>query len=105
MIFDAFMCSGGCMSLEEVRLKQQQEMMQAKRKHKPVRYSITIYIILFVLVLCFNNTLKHSLLTYIFKQCYNDKKDSHKLCNDYIFNFFHAFKTRLANFKHIKCTH
>ncbi|XP_034061064.1 epithelial-stromal interaction protein 1 [Gymnodraco acuticeps] len=25
---------GGCMSLEEVRLKQQQEMMQAKRKHK-----------------------------------------------------------------------
>uniref|UniRef100_A0A3B5AWU4 Uncharacterized protein n=1 Tax=Stegastes partitus TaxID=144197 RepID=A0A3B5AWU4_9TELE len=27
---------GGCMSLEEVRLKQQQEMMQAKRKHKPV---------------------------------------------------------------------
>ncbi|KAK5898019.1 hypothetical protein CgunFtcFv8_015473 [Champsocephalus gunnari] len=27
---------GGCMSLEEVRLKQQQEMMQAKRKHKPM---------------------------------------------------------------------
>ncbi|XP_037612291.1 uncharacterized protein zgc:194621 [Sebastes umbrosus] len=27
---------GGCMSLEEVRLKQQQEMMQAKRKPKPV---------------------------------------------------------------------
>ncbi|XP_023130136.1 serine/arginine repetitive matrix protein 1 [Amphiprion ocellaris] len=27
---------GGCMSLEEVRLKQQQEMMQAKRKLKPV---------------------------------------------------------------------
>ncbi|XP_022060289.1 uncharacterized protein zgc:194621 [Acanthochromis polyacanthus] len=26
---------GGCMSLEEVRLKQQQEMMQAKRKLKP----------------------------------------------------------------------
>ena len=25
-------CAGGCMSLEEVRLKQQQEMMQAKRK-------------------------------------------------------------------------
>ncbi|XP_008395136.1 translation initiation factor IF-2 [Poecilia reticulata] len=28
---------GGCMSLEEVRLKQQQEMMQAKRKQKQVR--------------------------------------------------------------------
>ncbi|XP_068565630.1 epithelial-stromal interaction protein 1 [Cebidichthys violaceus] len=28
---------GGCLSLEEVRLKQQQEMMQAKRKQKPVR--------------------------------------------------------------------
>uniref|UniRef100_A0A3Q0R1K6 Epithelial-stromal interaction protein 1 n=1 Tax=Amphilophus citrinellus TaxID=61819 RepID=A0A3Q0R1K6_AMPCI len=27
---------GGCMSLEEVRSKQQQEMMQAKRKQKPV---------------------------------------------------------------------
>uniref|UniRef100_A0A3B3VHF4 Translation initiation factor IF-2-like n=1 Tax=Poecilia latipinna TaxID=48699 RepID=A0A3B3VHF4_9TELE len=27
---------GGCMSLEEVRLKQQQEMMQAKRKQKQV---------------------------------------------------------------------
>ncbi|KAK2814356.1 hypothetical protein Q5P01_000585 [Channa striata] len=26
---------GGCMTLEEVRLKQQQEMMQAKRKQKP----------------------------------------------------------------------
>ncbi|XP_039983507.1 uncharacterized protein zgc:194621 [Xiphias gladius] len=26
---------GGCMSLEEVRLKQQQEMMQAERKQKP----------------------------------------------------------------------
>ncbi|XP_027131269.1 uncharacterized protein zgc:194621 isoform X2 [Larimichthys crocea] len=28
---------GGCMSLEEVRSKQQQEMMQAKRKQKPVK--------------------------------------------------------------------
>ncbi|XP_012713406.3 uncharacterized protein zgc:194621 isoform X1 [Fundulus heteroclitus] len=28
---------GGCMSLQEVRLKQQQEMMQAKRKQKQVR--------------------------------------------------------------------
>lgn len=28
--------TGGCMSLEEVRLKQQQEMMEAKRKQKPV---------------------------------------------------------------------
>ncbi|XP_034004795.1 epithelial-stromal interaction protein 1 [Trematomus bernacchii] len=27
---------GGCLSLEEVRLKQQQEMMQAKRKQKPM---------------------------------------------------------------------
>ncbi|XP_008296837.1 epithelial-stromal interaction protein 1 [Stegastes partitus] len=31
---------GGCMSLEEVRLKQQQEMMQAKRKHKPVKQQV-----------------------------------------------------------------
>ncbi|KAK5849817.1 hypothetical protein PBY51_014122 [Eleginops maclovinus] len=29
---------GGCMSLEEVRLKQQQEMMQAKRKQKPMKH-------------------------------------------------------------------
>ncbi|AWP21105.1 Hypothetical protein SMAX5B_009689 [Scophthalmus maximus] len=28
---------GGCMSLEEVRLKQQQEMMQAKRKQKTTK--------------------------------------------------------------------
>ncbi|KAM8731032.1 uncharacterized protein AB9X84_025604 isoform 1-T1 [Acanthopagrus schlegelii] len=28
---------GGCMSLEEVRSKQQQEMMQAKRKQKPMK--------------------------------------------------------------------
>ncbi|XP_034416049.1 uncharacterized protein zgc:194621 [Cyclopterus lumpus] len=28
---------GGCLSLEEVRLKQQQEMMRAKRNQKPVR--------------------------------------------------------------------
>ncbi|XP_061569272.1 uncharacterized protein zgc:194621 isoform X2 [Cololabis saira] len=28
---------GGCMSLEEVRLKQQQDMMQARRKHKQVK--------------------------------------------------------------------
>ncbi|XP_041670329.1 uncharacterized protein zgc:194621 [Cheilinus undulatus] len=28
---------GGCMSLEEVRLKQQQEMMKAKRKPKPIK--------------------------------------------------------------------
>nr|XP_046227206.1 uncharacterized protein zgc:194621 isoform X2 [Scatophagus argus] len=28
---------GGCMTLEEVRSKQQQEMMQAKRKHKPMK--------------------------------------------------------------------
>lgn len=28
--------TGGCLSLEEVRLRQQQEMMQAKRKQKPV---------------------------------------------------------------------
>ncbi|XP_077952345.1 uncharacterized protein LOC144390114 [Gasterosteus aculeatus] len=27
---------GGCLSLEEVRLKQQQEMMEAKKKQKPV---------------------------------------------------------------------
>ncbi|KAM4718482.1 uncharacterized protein FYW61_016295 isoform 2-T2 [Anableps anableps] len=31
---------GGCMSLEEVRLKQQQEMMQAKRKQKQVRKQV-----------------------------------------------------------------
>ncbi|XP_068998278.1 uncharacterized protein [Embiotoca jacksoni] len=31
---------GGCMSLEEVRLKQQQEMMQAKRKQKPVKKQV-----------------------------------------------------------------
>ncbi|XP_054479300.1 uncharacterized protein zgc:194621 [Anoplopoma fimbria] len=31
---------GGCLSLEEVRLKQQQEMMQAKRKQKPVRKQV-----------------------------------------------------------------
>lgn len=30
--------AGGCMSLEEVRLKQQQEMMQAKRKQNQVWY-------------------------------------------------------------------
>ncbi|TNN61427.1 Epithelial-stromal interaction protein 1 [Liparis tanakae] len=28
---------GGCLSLEEVRLKQQQEMLRAKRNQKPVR--------------------------------------------------------------------
>ncbi|XP_031706256.1 uncharacterized protein LOC116385169 [Anarrhichthys ocellatus] len=28
---------GGCLSLEEVRLKQQQDLMEAKRKQKPVR--------------------------------------------------------------------
>ncbi|XP_068438275.1 epithelial-stromal interaction protein 1 [Clinocottus analis] len=28
---------GGCLSLEEVRLKQQQEMMRAKKSQKPVR--------------------------------------------------------------------
>lgn len=31
---------GGCMSLEEVRLKQQQEMMQAKRKQKPMKTQV-----------------------------------------------------------------
>ncbi|XP_049912429.1 uncharacterized protein zgc:194621 [Epinephelus moara] len=31
---------GGCMSLEEVRLKQQQEMMQAKRKQKPMKKQV-----------------------------------------------------------------
>ncbi|XP_018534688.1 uncharacterized protein zgc:194621 [Lates calcarifer] len=31
---------GGCMSLEEVRLKQQQEMMQAKRKQKPMKQQV-----------------------------------------------------------------
>ncbi|XP_071340617.1 epithelial-stromal interaction protein 1 isoform X2 [Trachinotus anak] len=31
---------GGCMSLEEVRLKQQQEMMQAKRKQKPMKRQV-----------------------------------------------------------------
>ncbi|XP_031141037.1 uncharacterized protein zgc:194621 [Sander lucioperca] len=31
---------GGCMSLEEVRLKQQQEMMQAKRKPKPMKKQV-----------------------------------------------------------------
>ncbi|KAM9839632.1 uncharacterized protein ACBR49_016626 [Aulostomus maculatus] len=28
---------GGCMSLEEVRLRQQQEMMQSRRKHKQMK--------------------------------------------------------------------
>ncbi|XP_059183000.1 uncharacterized protein zgc:194621 [Centropristis striata] len=31
---------GGCLSLEEVRLKQQQEMMQAKRKPKPMKKQV-----------------------------------------------------------------
>ncbi|XP_020501566.2 epithelial-stromal interaction protein 1 isoform X2 [Labrus bergylta] len=31
---------GGCMSLEEVRSKQQQEMMKAKRKQKPIRTQV-----------------------------------------------------------------
>uniref|UniRef100_A0A8C7WNA3 Epithelial-stromal interaction protein 1 n=1 Tax=Oryzias sinensis TaxID=183150 RepID=A0A8C7WNA3_9TELE len=31
---------GGCMSLEEVRLKQQQEMMQAKRKQKQMKKQV-----------------------------------------------------------------
>ncbi|XP_023252681.1 uncharacterized protein LOC111647290 [Seriola lalandi dorsalis] len=31
---------GGCMSLEEVRLKQQQEMMEAKRKQKPMKTQV-----------------------------------------------------------------
>ncbi|XP_051249410.1 uncharacterized protein zgc:194621 [Dicentrarchus labrax] len=31
---------GGCMSLEEVRSKQQQEMMQAKRKQKPMKTQV-----------------------------------------------------------------
>ncbi|KAM4534495.1 uncharacterized protein PAE49_022682 [Odontesthes bonariensis] len=31
---------GGCMSLEEVRLKQQQEMMQAKRKQKQIKTQV-----------------------------------------------------------------
>ncbi|XP_029001479.1 uncharacterized protein zgc:194621 isoform X2 [Betta splendens] len=31
---------GGCMSLEEVRSKQQQEMIQAKRKQKPMKKQV-----------------------------------------------------------------
>ncbi|XP_074549874.1 uncharacterized protein LOC141807641 [Halichoeres trimaculatus] len=31
---------GGCMSLEEVRSKQQQEMMKAKRKQKPMKTQV-----------------------------------------------------------------
>ncbi|CAJ1082693.1 uncharacterized protein zgc:194621 [Xyrichtys novacula] len=31
---------GGCMSLEEVRSKQQQEMMKAKRKQKPIKNQV-----------------------------------------------------------------